>query len=121
MDDQQKVLNTYNQYLQALIENDTEKLSSLIAEEAKLYHITGRLQTKQEWLSSIKNGEMRYHSVEEVSNFVSINEEGADLVVKNNLTATIDGMTNTWPLESDMKLVLKGDVWKIIQAKTRLF
>lgn len=66
-EDESKILTAYRAMNRAMVDGDTDRLSALMHDDASLTHITGYVQPKREWLTSIESGEMRYHEMKERS------------------------------------------------------
>lgn len=56
----------------AMLAGSTDDLTALLAEEFTLTHMTGRVQSKDEWLADIDAERMVYHEVQKVSASVSV-------------------------------------------------
>lgn len=109
--------------VEGMLHKDIDQLHQLIAPDARLGHITGKVESRKEWLNQIKLGRMRYLSNQEVSLKVDVKPDGkhATAVCDNELEARIFGFTNTWPLESTMSLEKRHGHWLIVSAKTAMF
>lgn len=107
--DMNKAREEIEQYLsewcKAMVDADTEKLGSMMADDIILRHITGQTQTKQEWLDEVGSGSMDYHKIEQSDvNIQFINSETADVSFTSVITATIWGSNGTWTLHNTMRL-----------------
>ena len=107
--DMNKAREEIEQYLsewcKAMVDADTEKLGSMMADDIIMRHITGQTQTKQEWLDEVGSGSMDYHKIEQSDvNIQFINSETADVSFTSVITATIWGSNGTWTLHNTMRL-----------------
>ena len=107
--DMNKAREEIEQYLsewcKAMVDADTEKLGSMMADDIILRHITGQTQTKQEWLDEVGSGSMDYHKIGQSDvNIQFINSETADVSFTSVITATIWGSNGTWTLHNTMRL-----------------
>ncbi len=101
-----------NEWRTAMVDADTEKLGSMLADDIILRHITGQTQTKQEWLDEVASGSMNYHGIEQRDiNIKFINNEIADVAFTSIITATIRGSSGTWTLHSTMRLARVNGHW----------
>jgi hypothetical protein len=48
-----------------VVTGDAEALGEQLAQGFTLTHMTGYLQTRQEWLAQVASGEMTYHSIDD--------------------------------------------------------
>ena len=96
----------------AMIDADTVKLGSMLADDIILRHITGQTQTKREWLDEVASGSMDYHEIEQRDiNIKFISDEIADVAFTSIITATIWGSSGTWTLHSTMRLARVNGHW----------
>lgn len=114
--DMEKAREEIQQYLsewcKAMVDADTEKLGSMMADDIILRHITGQTQTKQEWLDEVASGSMDYHNIEQRDvNINFINSETADVSFTSVITATIWGSYGTWTLHNTMRLARINRRW----------
>jgi hypothetical protein len=73
--------------------------------------MTGRVQSKSEWLKAIESGEMRYHAAEETSVTVDVKGDAAVLVGRDVVTATIYGNHGTWNLQLTTSYPRRSGKW----------
>lgn len=114
--DMERAREEIQQYLsewcKAMIDADTEKLGSMLADDIILRHITGQTQTKQEWLNEVGSGSMDYHKIEQRDVDIKfINSETADVSFTSIITATIWGSNGTWTLHHTMRLARINGHW----------
>lgn len=69
INEERAVARVVHQQVQGMLEKNLELLDRVIAPDAKLVHITGTVQSKDEWLQQIRLGRMHYFGSQEV--FVS--------------------------------------------------
>lgn len=121
--DQEAVKKVVRAEIQGMLNKDINQLTTVLAPDAKLEHITGKVESRAEWLQQIKLGRMRYLDNQEVGLKVTIGDDGkqATAVTDNQLKARIFGFTNTWPLRSTMTLAKRDGQWLITNAKTAMF
>jgi len=83
----------------AMMDADAESLRSTLTEDATLTHITGQIQTRDEWVQSVADKTMSYSNIEVVSAHVERSDNGAQLVARTRTTANINGSNGTWNLQ----------------------
>ena len=114
--DMEKAREEIRQFLDewrtAMIDADTVKLGSMLADDIILRHITGQTQTKREWLDEVAGGSMDYHEIEQRDvNIEFVNNEIADVAFTSIITATIWGSRGTWTFHSTMRLARINGHW----------
>jgi hypothetical protein len=65
--DEDRILAASRAIYGAMLDGRTDDLDRLLDDHYSLTHMTGYRQSKQEWLSAIDAGQMRYHAAEETS------------------------------------------------------
>lgn len=112
--DQDQIIKLFNQMQQALIDKDINKLNELLPADFTARHITGKTQTKQEWLDDIKNGEMNYYEFSNVKySFKKQKNNRVLLKVEQDIHAKIYGQEGTWAIPGDRTFEKVNGTWKI--------
>ena len=107
-----EILQYLSEWCKAMVDADTEKLGSMMADDIILRHITGQTQTKQEWLDEVGSGSMDYHEIEQRDvNFQFIDNTTADVSYTSVIRATIWGSNGTWTLHNTMRLARINGHW----------
>ncbi len=58
--EQKEVLNRFVEFQKAMIEKDSEKLNELMQDNYTLTHMSGKTQTKEEYIDEIMDGQVNY-------------------------------------------------------------
>ena len=114
MEDKEIIQNLYITLNEASINKDIDKLDEILASDYVLVHMTGLNQTKQDYINSVKDGELKYY--ESINENISIN-------IKDNI-ATVIGKTKTlaspfgiskswWRLRQDITMEKVDGKWII--------
>lgn len=119
--DEQQVAEVVRQQVQALVQKDITTLTALIAPQAELTHITGAVQTRDEWLQQIKIGRMHYFGSQEELLQAEVTGDRALVIMRNRLDARIYGFRNTWPLESRTTLEKINGQWLIVASASSMY
>ncbi|MEV7761997.1 nuclear transport factor 2 family protein [Curtobacterium flaccumfaciens] len=114
--DEIAILQLNQELLKALVDADAGALDELLAPDFVAEHITGRQQSRHDWLEQVDNGRMEYHDVEEESAVLHVDGETATLTTRNRVDATVWGARNRWPLESTTTYTRTGDGWTITRS-----
>lgn len=120
-DDKSKILQVTRQLTEFMIESNTVEMNKIVALDFTLTHITGYVQSKEEWFSEIKTERMKYYAYKEVSTSVTIEGNKAVFVGQNLLDARIWGTRNNWRLQQTMDLEKQNGNWVILQSIATTF
>ena len=83
----------------AMMDADAEALRATMTEDATLTHITGQVQSRDEWAQAVAEKTMTYSDIEVVSARVERSDAGAQVVARTRTTANINGSSDTWNLQ----------------------
>ena len=118
MDDKQIIKELYIKLCDASINKDINTLNEILAEDYILVHMTGKEQTKQDYINSVKNGELKYYESIHESIDININGNNAHLIGKTNPLASPFGLDKSWwKLRQDILLEKENDTWIVKQSK----
>lgn len=108
---EQEVVAMLNKRDKVMIDRDIETLGSLMADNLVLVHITGRRQSKAEWLEEIRSENMRYYDIKRENFKVVITENRAIATYVSVLDARIYGSRNVWRLNVTTSLEKRDGAW----------
>jgi hypothetical protein len=109
--DSAEIKKVFDQIYQAMLDGNSGKLSSFFSDDFTLIHMTGKVQSKKEWLKDIDAKWMAYHSRKEVSNRIEFSNEGATLTGWDRVDATIYGGRGTWNLQLTVQFIKVYGSW----------
>jgi len=121
VNEEQAVAKVVHQQVQGMLTQNLPLLDTVIAPNATFGHITGKVQSKTEWLRQIKLGRMHYFDSHEVLFQVIVTGDQAQVIMRNELDARIYGFRNTWPLESRVKLEKGPQGWQIVNSQASMY
>ncbi len=116
-----KVLEVTRELTRMMIERYTEAMKDILDKNFTLTHITGYVQSREEWLGEIESERMKYYSAEEVKNIVKVYGDRAQFTGQNILDARIWGTRNNWRLQQKMKLEKRNEKWIILNSVASIF
>lgn len=119
--DETEILALTRQFTSLMISKNTSELNKIVDKNFTLTHITGRVQSKNDWFAEIEAESMKYYSAEEVEHSLKINGKTAEFIQKNRLDARIWGSRNTWRLQQTMTLEKRDGKWIILKSVARTF
>ena len=113
-EDQEAIIARYEELQPALIDQNIPKLKQLLPDDYIAVHITGRRQTKEEWLKDIENGDMRYFQFTDLH--YSLSQEGnrVNLKIRQRITANIYGSEGTWSIPGTRVFKKQDGSWQIV-------
>ena len=100
-DEDSEILNRFIEFQQALIDKDEDKLNEILTEKYELVHMSGKRQTKEEFISEIMDGTLNYYESEIIDPTVLWDDsERPTLVADVTLTAKVYGINGKWTLDT---------------------
>ncbi len=111
-DDQEEVLERFIEFQYAMIEKDLEKLNELLEDNYTLTHMSGKTQTKDEYIGEIMDGTLNYYE-SIINNPIIIIKEKDKALLKADVTldAKVYGMKGTWTLHSEQTMEKINEKW----------
>ncbi|MFV0558751.1 MAG: nuclear transport factor 2 family protein [Enterococcus sp.] len=113
---QQQCIKLYRQQYEAMVNQEIEVLDNLLASEFTLTHMTGIKQSKSEWLNDISRNQMNYFSYLEETVNVTIKQNQAMVVGRNQVDAQIYGTRGKWFLQLELTIELIAGSPKITKS-----
>ena len=118
MEDRKYIKELYIKLCDASINKDCYILNEILSDDYILIHMTGRKQTKQEYIDSVKKGELKYYESIHESIEININGNEAALIGKTKTLASPFGYNKSWwRLRQDILLKKENNRWIIKQSK----
>lgn len=103
--DQEDVLERFIEFQYAMIEKDLEKLNELLEDNYTLTHMSGKTQTKDEYIGEIMDGTLNYYKSIIHNPIITIKEKDkAILKADVTLDAKVYGIKGTWILHSEQTM-----------------
>ena len=109
---QEEVLERFIEFQYAMIEKDLEKLNEILDDSYTLRHMSGKTQTKQEYIDEIMDGTLNYYK-STINNPIIIicEKDKAILEADVTLDAKVYGIKGIWTLHSEQTLERINDEW----------
>ena len=95
--DEEMVLNRYMEMQQDMVDKDIDKLQTIVKEGTTFTHMSGKVQTKEEYFEDIETGALDYQSYTIENSSVSIDGNKAILKARVTLTANAYGAQGSYP------------------------
>ena len=110
--DQEDVLERFIEFQYAMIEKDYKKLNELLADNYTLTHMSGKTQTKEEYIDEIMDGTLNYYkSTINTPIIIICEKDKAILKADVTLDAKVYGIKGTWTLHSEQTLERINNEW----------
>ncbi|KUJ61200.1 hypothetical protein AR687_13485 [Flavobacteriaceae bacterium CRH] len=121
VNDKLKIMDVTRQLTQLMIDRNTVEINKIVDKDFTLTHITGYVQSKEEWFSEIETERMKYYSYSEVKSSVEIVGNKAIFIGQNILDARIWGTRKEWHLQQRMELEMRNGNWIILKSVATTF
>lgn len=112
-ENQEAIISVYESFQDALVNKDMDALDKLLPDDYTAVHITGRRQTKEEWLADIENGDMVYYEFLDVSYAFSQNGNQVTVSINQRIHANIYGSEGTWSIPGERIFEKVNGEWVI--------
>ncbi|WP_298521671.1 nuclear transport factor 2 family protein [uncultured Methanobrevibacter sp.] len=107
-----EILNRFIEFQKALIDKDKEKLNDIILDDYQLVHMSGKTQSKEEFIGEVMDGTLNYYRSEiEDPTILWDDDENASLIADVTLTAKVYGIKGKWTLNTVASFVKIDDEW----------
>ena len=118
MSDKELVRKLYIDLCEASINKDLIKLDEILSDDYVLVHMTGMKQTKEDYLDSVKSGELSYFESKHESIDVNVNGDDATIIGKTKTLASPFGTSKSWwNLRQDLKAKKIDGKWILLYSK----
>lgn len=122
MDDKQTIEALYREMYEAMVAKDTATLNRVHADDFVLTHMTGKHQSKQEYIRAISNGTLNYYSAKHEKMDVRIENNNATLTGRSIVTAAVfGGGRHSWRLQLTFRLMKRDGKWLFTHAEASTY
>ena len=117
MNNEEIIRNLYIALSDASINKDVSEFKNILADDYVLYHMTGMKQSKDDYISSVINGELKYYEAIHEDIKIIINKDSAKVIGKTKTLASPFGIGKSWwRLKQEMLLEKRGGKWVIVSS-----
>ena len=103
---------------ESIISKDIEKLQELLDESFILRHMSGKIQSKEEFLDELSGNILNYFKSSMYKPTITIHDDEAEVLVDNRLKARVYGIDGEWTLHSTIILKKINQKWYFIKWLT---
>lgn len=107
-----EIIDRFIEFQQALIDKDEEKLNEIISEDYELVHMSGKRQSKKQFIDEVTDGTLNYFKSEiKEPTILHDDENSASLVGDVTLTAKVYGINGKWTLDTVVSFFKVDGIW----------
>ena len=112
MPDKELIRKLHIDLCDASINKDLDKLNEILSDDYILVHMTGMRQTKEDYINSVRDGELKYYESIHEDIDISIDGDKAKVVGKTKTLASPFGFGKSWwNLRQDIILKKENGIW----------
>lgn len=109
-----EIINRLVEFQQAIIDKDEDKLDEMLSDDYVLVHMSGKRQSKREFIDEVLDGTLNYYKSEiQDPTILHDDENNASLVGDVTLTAKVYGINGKWTLDTVINFRKIDGVWII--------
>lgn len=113
-EDDGEIVERFIDFQNALIEKDSDKLNDIIADECELKHLSGKSQSKTEFIQDIEEGNLIYTDFEVFEPTVLFDDENtASLIANVRITGELRGSMRRWISNAVVSFIKSDGKWCI--------
>lgn len=109
--EERDVLAAFQRMQQAMIEKDVETMKSLVTKDKVFTHLSGRVQTGEEFFEDIANGTLNYYQYKIDDPDIRIEGDQALFQADTTLKAKVYGMSGEWTLHTIVHYIKRNGQW----------
>lgn len=111
-DADRKIVDRFIEFQHALIDKDKDKLDEIILDGYELVHMSGKRQSKEEFISEVMDGTLNYFKSEIFEpTILHDDENSASLIGDVTLTARVYGVEGRWTLNTVASFQRIDGIW----------
>ncbi|MBT1695557.1 DUF4440 domain-containing protein [Fulvivirgaceae bacterium PWU4] len=119
--EEDQIIVVTDKIIHYMIEKNLDGLNSVLDKDFTLTHMTGYVQSRNEWLSEIESEGMKYYSAKKVKQEIKISGNEAVATLHHVVDARIWGSRNTWRLQQKVKLEKRNSQWIALNSVASTF
>ena len=110
----QIIIERYKAMQQAMVDKDIDTLDEIVLDGTTFRHMSGKVQTKEEYFADIKSGRLDYQSYTISKEKSTVDGDDAILTARVVLTANAYGAQGSWPFNVSVHFVKIDGTWYMI-------
>ena len=109
--EEKEVYSAYEAINNAMIKKDKAAMERYFDEKLIFTHMSGKKQTREEFISEIMDGTLNYFKVDTKDYSISMNGDTAHMKVTHILTAKVYGISGSWTMSGENTYKKSGGIW----------
>ena len=109
--EEKEVYSAYEAINNAMIEKDRAALELYFDENLTFTHMSGKQQTREEFIGEIMDGTLNYFKVDTKDFSISVNGDTAHMKVTHTLTAKVYGISGSWTMSDENTYKKRDEIW----------
>ena len=109
--EEKEVYSAYEAINNAMIEKDRTAMELYFDENLTFTHMSGKKQTREEFISEIMDGTLNYFKVDTKDYSISVDGDTAHMKVTHTLTAKVYGISGSWTLGGENTYKKRDGIW----------
>lgn len=110
-DEEIEVLYTQSKYCQAMVDADIDTLKQIVPKEVTFTHMSGMVQTRDEYFDDIKNGKLNYYNITVENPKINVNGDTAIIDYTSVLDANAYGAKGVYRIHGVHKFSKVDGKW----------
>jgi len=109
--EQEEILIAFRRMQQAMIDKDAAVMTSLVMPDKTFRHMSGKVQTKEEFFGEIMDGTLNYYRYRIGTPVIEVHGDRALFIADVTLTARVYGISGSWTLHNRTPYVRVDGKW----------
>lgn len=109
--EEREIYSIWRKINDAMIAKDRRTLEELYADDRKFVHMSGRTQTKEEYLNELMDGTLNYYHTDLKNIEISVRGDSAELSADSMFRAKVYGMRGTFPMHTTARFTKRNGRW----------
>ena len=109
--EEKEIYIVWRQINDAMIAKDKNRLDQLYSDDRKFVHMSGKTQSKQEYLAEIMDGTLNYYQTDLRDIEIHVDGNSAELDATSLFKAKVYGMSGTFPMHTTARFTKIDGRW----------
>ncbi|MCR4631881.1 MAG: nuclear transport factor 2 family protein [Treponema sp.] len=109
--EEKEVYSAYEAINNAMIKKDKAAMERYFDEKLIFTHISGKKQTREEFIGEIMDGTLNYFKVDTKDYSIRVDGDTAHMKVTHTLTAKVYGISGSWIMSGNNTYKKRNGIW----------